>query len=185
MKRDSALMKENGTKFLLIAGVAGLFCSRAIWKTATVHATTGSIQVPSTKTTLPAGYRDWRLVSVAHEAGSLNDLRAVLGNDKAIEAYRAGTLPFPDGAIIARLAWTYAASEENNKVFGKDQSFVAGTPTNVQLMVKDSKKYPTTGGWGFEQFDHGKPASAAATTGCFACHTPAEDREYVFTRYAP
>ena len=185
MKRDSAWMKKVGLRFLLIAGVAGLFLSRATWKTAMVLATTGPIQVPNTQTTLPVDYRDWRLVSVAHEAGNLNDLRAVLGNDKAIEAYRAGTLPFPDGAIIARLAWTYTASEENNKVFGKDQSFVAGTPTNVQLMVKDSKKYATTGGWGFEQFDHGKPASAAATTGCFACHTPVGDRDYVFTRYAP
>jgi hypothetical protein len=52
---------------------------------------------------IPVGYRDWRLISVAHEEGSLNDLRAVLGNDVAIKAYREGTLPFPDGTIIARL----------------------------------------------------------------------------------
>src|SRR5271165_1043168 len=45
---------------------------------------------------IPAGYRDWRLISVAHEEGSLNDLRAVLGNDVAIKAYREGQLPFPD-----------------------------------------------------------------------------------------
>jgi len=53
---------------------------------------------------IPSGYRDWRLISVAHEEGSLNDLRAILGNDIAIEASRKGQLPFPDGAIIARLA---------------------------------------------------------------------------------
>src|ERR1700743_556055 len=106
---------------------------------------------------IPAGYRDWRLISVAHEAGNLNDLRALLGNDIAIEAYREGTLPFPDGAIIARLAWSYVASDENNKVFGRDQSFVAGSPTNVQFMVKDSTKYAATGGWGFAQFNDGKP----------------------------
>ena len=69
--------------------------------------------------TVPPGYRDWKLISVAHEAGNLNDLRAVLGNDVAIKAYREGTLPFPDGTIIARLAWSYVPSEENNKVFGR------------------------------------------------------------------
>ena len=73
---------------------------------------------------IPPGYRDWRLISVAHEAGNLNDLRAILGNDVAIKAFRAGRLPFPDGAIIARLAWKYVPSEENNKAFGRDQSFI-------------------------------------------------------------
>src|SRR6202011_2097408 len=92
---------------------------------------------------IPAGYRDWKLISVAHEEGNLNDLRAVLGNDVAIKAYREGKLPFPDGAMIARLAWSYDPSEENNKVFGRPQSFVAAPPKNgVQFMVKDSRKYP-------------------------------------------
>src|SRR5271167_2804418 len=75
---------------------------------------------------IPAGYRDWRLISVAHEAGNLNDFRAVLGNDVAVAAYRDGKLLFPDGAIIARLAWSYVPSEENYRVFGRAQSFVAG-----------------------------------------------------------
>jgi hypothetical protein len=89
------------------------------------------------------------LISVAHEAGSLNDLRAILGNDLAIKAYREGKLPFPDGTIIARIAWSYVPSEENNKVFGHPQSFVAGPPTEgVQFMVKDSRKYASTNGWG-------------------------------------
>ena len=100
-------------------------------------------------TNIPVGYRDWRFISVAREEGSLNDIRAILGNDKAIKAYRDGKLPFPDGTIIARLAWSYDSSEENNKVFGSPQSFVAGHPKNgVQFMVKDSRKYATTGGWG-------------------------------------
>jgi hypothetical protein len=98
---------------------------------------------------LPAGYRDWRLISVAREEGDLDDIRAVLGNDVAIEAYRRGTRPFPDGAIIARLAWSYDANEENNKSFGRRQSFTAGHPKNgVQFMVKDAKRYASTGGWG-------------------------------------
>jgi hypothetical protein len=134
---------------------------------------------------IPAGYRDWKLISVAHEAGNLNDLRAVLGNDVAIKAYRDGKRPFPDGAIIARLAWIYTISDENNKVFGRDQSFVAGAPTNVQFMVKDSKRYAAAGGWGFAQFKDGQPADAAVGRTCFACHEPVEDRDFVFTHYAP
>jgi hypothetical protein len=134
---------------------------------------------------IPAGYRDWRVISVAHEAGNNNDLRAVLGNDVAIKAYREGKLPFPDGAIIARLAWSYVPSEENNKVFGREQSFVAGPPINVQFMVKDSKQYAATGGWGYAQFKDGKPAEEALHKTCFPCHEPAKARDFVFTRYAP
>jgi hypothetical protein len=138
--------------------------------------------------TIPPGYRDWRLVSVAHEAGNLNDLRAILGNDVAIKAYREGKLPFPDGTIVARIAWGYEPSEENNKVFGREQSFVAGPPTEwyLQLMVKDSKKYASTGGWGFAQFDiNGNPADEAKHKTCFPCHEPVKVRDLVFTRYSP
>jgi hypothetical protein len=135
---------------------------------------------------IPPGYRDWKLISVAHEEGNLNDLRAVLGSDVAIKAYREGKLPFPDGTIIARLAWSYVPSEENNKVFGRSQSFIAGSATNVQFMVKDSRKYAATGGWGFAQFKDGKPdADAALLKTCFPCHEPIKARDYVFTRYSP
>jgi cytochrome c553 len=134
---------------------------------------------------IPPGYRDWKLISVAHEAGNNNDLRAVLGNDIAIKAYREGKLPFPDGTIIARLAWNYVSSEENNKVFGRSQSFVAGSATNVQFMVKDSKKYAATGGWGFAQFKDGKPDASAMLETCFPCHEPAKAGDFVFTHYAP
>src|SRR5687767_2249094 len=138
---------------------------------------------------LPAGYRDWRLISVAREEGSLDDIRAVLGNDVAIKAYRESKPPFPEGTIIARLAWSYDASEENNKAFGKAQSFVAGHPKNgVQFMVKDSKKYASTGGWGYSQFDDGKPLTdRAMLQSCFDCHRAVKDRDrdFVFTHYAP
>jgi hypothetical protein len=140
---------------------------------------------------LPAGYRDWRLISVAREEGSLDDIRAVLGNDVAIKAYREGTGSFPDGSfpegtIIARIAWAYLPSEENNNVFGKAQSFVAGPPKNgVQFMVKDSKEYASTGGWGYSQFDDGKPLTdRAALQSCYDCHRAIKDRDFVFTHYA-
>jgi hypothetical protein len=135
---------------------------------------------------LPPGYRDWRLISVAHEEGTLNDLRAILGNDVAIQASREGKLPYPDGTIIARLAWSYHPLEESSKAFGHPQSFVAGPPRNgVQFMVKDSGKYASTGGWGFAQFDDDKPASEAVHNTCFACHATVEARDFVFNHYAP
>lgn len=134
------------------------------------------------------GYRDWKLISVAHEEGSLNDIRAILGNDMAIKAYREGALPLPDGTIIARIAWRYVPSEENNKAFGRQQSFVPGPAPDwyLQFMVKDSAKYAATGGWGFAQFDKdGKPADEAKHKTCFPCHEPAKARDFVFTSYAP
>jgi hypothetical protein len=132
------------------------------------------------------------LISVAHEEGNINDIRAILGNDLAIKAYREGTLPFPEGTIIARIAWSHDASEENNKAFapflkqGIQRSFVAGHPTNgVQFMVKDSKKYSATGGWGYAHFNDGKPADEAFMQSCYACHQAIKSRDYVFARYAP
>ena len=139
-------------------------------------------------TKIPPGYRDWKLVSVAHEEGNLNDIRAILGNDVAIKAYREGKLPFPDGSIIARIAWTYVPSEENNKIFGRAQSFVPGPPPDwyLQFMVKDSRKYAATGGWGYAQFDQNlKPAGTAKMETCFPCHVPIKARDYLFTRYTP
>ena len=134
---------------------------------------------------IPDGYRDWGLISVAREEGTLDDIRAILGNEEAIKAYREGALPFPDGTIIARLAWSLDASEENNQTFGRSQSFVAGSPKNgVQFMVKDSTKYASTDGWGYAQFDDGKPADDEVLKTCHPCHRAIEDRDFVFTRYA-
>lgn len=135
---------------------------------------------------MPAGYRDWKLISVAREEGQLDDIRAILGNDRIVRAYRQGKLPFPDGAIIARVAWSFEASDENNQVFGRMQSFVAGHPKNgVQFMVRDSKKYAATGGWGYGHFNDGKPAEEKLMKTCYPCHAKIPDRDYVFTRYAP
>jgi len=136
-------------------------------------------------TKIPPGYRDWRLISVAHEEGSLHSLGAVLGNDVAIKAYRAGKLPFPDGTIIAALHYGHVPSEENDKVFGQPQSFVPGPQTNIQFMVKDSTKYAATGGWGFATFKDGKPADAASMKSCFPCHNQVKATDLVFTHYAP
>jgi hypothetical protein len=136
---------------------------------------------------IPAGYRDWQMISVAHEAGSLNDFRAILGNDIAIKPYKDGTRPFPDGAIIGRLAWKYVPSDDNNAIFGQAQPFVPGPATNTQFSVKDSKKYADTGGWGYGQFEDGKAnRSEALMQTCFACHARGNKADdFVFTHYTP
>ena len=141
--------------------------------------------VASFVTEMPQGYRDWQWVSSAHEAGKLNSLGAVLGNDVAIKAYRAGKLPFPDGSVIAALHYRNVPSDENNRVFGQVQSFVPGSPTNIQFMGKDSTKYAATGGWGFGHFQDGKAADTTFMKPCFPCHEKAKGTDFVFTRYAP
>jgi hypothetical protein len=166
-----------------LVAVAALAGVAAMTVQTSLHA--DDLRAPSFVTQIPPGFRDWRLISVAHEEGNLNSFAAVLGNDVAIKAYREAKLPFPDGAIIAALHYGHAPSDENNKVFGRTQSFVAGAATNIQFMVRDSKKYSATGGWGFGHFKDGKPGDEALMNTCFPCHNQAKARDLVFTHYAP
>jgi Cytochrome P460 len=152
----------------------------------------GSNASPIYGVTIPAGYRGWSVISVGHlTGGKVKQLRAQLGNDIAIRAFREGKLPFPDGAIIAALHWTEVSSDDNDKVLATGfpgaglQSSVAGSAVNVQFMVKDSKNYAATSGWGFADFTNGKPGDEALHKTCFPCHLPAKDRDFVFVRYAP
>jgi hypothetical protein len=143
---------------------------------------------------IPPGYRDWHLVSVKRLTGAgsnLKQLRAELANDIATTAFREGRLPFPDGSIIAALHWNEVSSDADNKVLAEGfpggglESTFAGSAANVQFMVKDSKEYAATGGWGFADFTDGKPGNEALHKTCFPCHEPGKDRDFVFTRYAP
>ena len=168
--------------FLLVAvvAVAGVV---AFMAPASGHA--GGEAAPIFVTKIPSGFRDWRLISVAHEEGNLHSFAAILGNDVAIKAYREGKLPYPDGTIIAALHYSHVPSQENDKVFGNPQSFVPGPPTNVQFMVKDSIKYAATGGWGFAHFNKdGTLGNDALMKTCFPCYVKAS-RDLVFTSYAP
>jgi hypothetical protein len=144
---------------------------------------------------IPAGYRDWKLIAVSEiAAGDKSQLRAEFGNDIAINAFKEGTLPFPDGSIVIAQHWTKQSSPDNDKVLsmvpmvaGLDspKSFVPGSFINMQIMVKDSKKYASSSGWGFADFKDGKPGDEALTKTCFPCHQPAKDHDYIYTRYAP
>jgi hypothetical protein len=139
---------------------------------------------------IPPGYRDWEMIAVNQlRTNQVDQLRAQLGNEIAVKAFKAGTMPFPDGSIIVALHWNRVSSESNNKIlagpFPGAQSFVVGTRVNMQVMVKDSKKYADSGGWGFGDFKDGKPADEATHKACFGCHVPAKDHDFVFTSYAP
>src|ERR1044071_8276454 len=167
-------MKRTTLLVFVVSALSGV----AAFTATTSRHTTAQEVTPVFVKKIPPGYRDWKVVSVAHEAGDLNDIRAVLGNAIAIKAYREGKLTFPEGAIVGRIAWSYVASEENNKIFGREQSFLAGSPTDayLQFMVKDSKKYAATGGWGYSSFGRdGKPTDVASMQGC---HEAIKSRDY-------
>jgi hypothetical protein len=130
--------------------------------------------------TIPNGYRKWEVIAPAEESEPLNELRVVLGNPAAVKALNDAALPFPDGTTLVKLAWKRTQSTES------PPAFVPGQATTVQVMVKDSKRYASTGGWGFGRFVNGKPVDEAQHQTCFACHQArVVNHDYVFTRLAP
>ena len=138
--------------------------------------------------TLPADYRDWQLVAVSHvpDAGP-NRLKAILGNPAAIKAMKAGTLPLPDGAMLAKVEWhAEQHPEQSERVLGEPNAFFPGERIQLGIMVKDSKKYASTGGWGYGEFVDGKALDKATHETCNGCHTAGAGpkNDFVFTHYA-
>jgi Cytochrome P460 len=118
------LMKEIACLVIAVAPVAGVGAYPA-----PASGQADGEASPIYGVTIPAGYRHWSLISVSHlAAGSQNQIRAQLGNDIAMKAYREGKLPFPDGAIIAALHWNCVPSEESSKVLA---------PAGAQSSVPD------------------------------------------------
>jgi len=138
----------NRTALLLI----GVALAGAVAFMAAASGQADRESAPISGVDLPANYREWQLIAVNNllVAGKTDQLRAQLGNDVAIKAFKDGRIPFPDGAIIVAIHWTRVRSEYNSNVlagpFPGAQSFVVGSSVNVQFMVKDSKKYAATGG---------------------------------------
>jgi hypothetical protein len=137
------------------------------------------------------GYEAWQAISMSRNE---RVVAMTLGNPVMIDAYKAGFpgngKPVPDGAKMAKIHWTAKPNE-----FFKDAT-VPGKLVNVDLMVKDSKRFADSGGWGWAVFDYDaasdtfKPGTLAGTppqgndAKCgFACHTAAKTRDYVFTDY--
>src|SRR5262245_28756736 len=137
------------------------------------------------------GYEGWQAISISRNE---RVMAMTLGNPAMIAAYRAGIpangKPVPDGAKMAKIHWTPKPNE-----FLKEAS-VPGTLVNVDFMVKDSKRFADSGGWGYGVFDYDapsdtfKPGTSASIppqnndAKCgFACHTMAKSRDYVFTEF--
>jgi hypothetical protein len=138
------------------------------------------------------GYEDWQTVSVSHNG---DKLASILGNPAMIEAYKSGIpgngKPFPDGVRFAKIHWTAKKDESQ-----PGEPLVPGALHDIDFMVKDSKKFADSGGWGYAQFDYDsasetfKPGDENSTppqehdAKCgFACHTIVADKDYVFTAY--
>jgi len=131
---------------------------------------------------MPEGYKDWRLIASSLRSDN-NTMRVILGNDIAINAARGGkTNPWPDGTTFAKLVWKNRTHEK------WPTATIPGDFVHAEFMIKDSKKYASTGGWGFarwlgmEQKPYGKDAEFVQE--CFGCHTPVKENDYVFTHPA-
>jgi hypothetical protein len=129
--------------------------------------------------TIPDGYKDWRIIAASHRTDN-NTLRIILGNDKAVAAARNGDVkPWPDGSILAKLSWKDSTHEK------WPAATIPGKFVQAEFMIKDSKRFAATGGWGFarwlglEQQPYGKDANFVQE--CFGCHTPVKDNDYVYT----
>jgi Cytochrome P460 len=130
------------------------------------------------------GYEDWHAVAVS-QSGDL--IEVILGNPAMIAAYRAGFpgngKPIPDGAMMTKIHWKTKKSAE-----APAPTTVPGTLDDVDFMVKDSKRFSDTGGWGYAQFNYDAASDAftplGTGTGCgFGCHTIVKAKDYVFTAY--
>ena len=139
------------------------------------------------------GYESWQVVSVSHNAKAI---AVILGNPAMIKAFEAGIpdngKPVPDGAKMAKIHWL----PKPNKFF--PDATVPGAQHDVDFMVKDSKRFADSGGWGWGAFEYDAKSGAftPATTAdtppqgndakCgFGCHTIVKNRDFVFTEYGP
>jgi Cytochrome P460 len=130
------------------------------------------------------GYENWQIIAVS-QTGDL--LVAILGNPEIIEAYQAGVpgngKPFPDGSKMAKIHWNAKKSAE-----APAPTLVPDTLHDVDLMVRDSKRFADSGNWGYAQFNYDSatdtftPLGTGAKCG-LACHTIVKSKDYVFTAY--
>ena len=138
------------------------------------------------------GYEDWAVIAISENGGKM---AAILGNPAMIDAYKDGVpgngKPFPDGARMAKIHWTPKKQEAY-----PGEPMVPDTQHDVDFMVKDSKRFADSGGWGYGAFEYDtmsaafRPSNTAdeppqehdAKCG-YACHTIVQNRDYVFTEY--
>jgi hypothetical protein len=131
--------------------------------------------------TLVDGYRSWQVIAPSFRPDK-EHIRLIMGNEAAVRACREGQRPFPDGAIFAKIAW----SARKHPDF--PAAVIPGPFAQVEFMIKDSRKFKATGGWGFARFvgkelqPYGRDAGFARE--CFSCHEPVAGNDFVFTSWA-
>ncbi|WP_198243512.1 cytochrome P460 family protein [methane-oxidizing endosymbiont of Gigantopelta aegis] len=121
-------------------------------------------------------YKNWRLISIAHREDN-KTMRAILGNHIAIKSAQSGKhKTWQDGTILAKVLWKESRHDKWS------QAFVPGEFMRAEAMIKDSKKFAKSGGWGFGHWVNGKLEMHDAETSakCFGCHVIAKDTDYVF-----
>ena len=138
------------------------------------------------------GFEAWQVVSISEDNGLL---AAILANPVMIAAYQSGIpgngKPFPDGARLAKIHWNPTKMQDS------PSATVPGTQHDMDFMVKDSKRFPDSGGWGWAVFEYDAasdtfrpgtladhPPQANDAKCGFECHTTVKARDYVFTDYA-
>ena len=162
----------------LAAVVVALLAAAWVLSLPTPTATAADIVAAPTGVTIPKGYRNWQVVAPS-QRDDKDEIRVILGNNIAMKALRAKRLPFPDGSILAKLAWKRVKSAEF------DNTFVPGEPQRIEFMEKNAKMYAATGGWGFGRFVNGAPANEEEHGTCWPCHEAnVKGNDFVFTRYA-
>jgi hypothetical protein len=162
----------------LASMVAVLLAATGVLVSSFPAAIAAGIAAAPTGVTIPKGYRNWQVVAPS-QRDDKDELRVILGNSIAMKALRTKQLPFPDGAILAKLAWKRARSAEF------DNAFVPGEPRRIEFMEKNAKKFAATGGWGFGRFVNGAPADNTEHGACWPCHEAnVKGNDFVFTRYA-
>ena len=158
--------------------VVALLAVTGILFSASPVATAADVVAAPSGVTIPKGYRNWQVVAPS-QRDDKDEIRVILGNIIAMKAIRAKRLPFPDGAILAKLSWSRVRSAEF------DNTFVPGEPRRIEFMEKNAKKYVSTGGWGFGRFVDGAPADEGEHGTCWPCHEAnVKGNDFVFTRYA-
>ena len=162
----------------LTAIVVALLAAAWVLPLPTPTATAADIVAAPTGVTIPKGYRNWQVVAPS-QRDDKDEIRVILGNNIAMKALRAKRIPFPDGSILAKLAWKRVKSAEF------DNTFVPGEPQRIEFMEKNAKMYAATGGWGFGRFVNGAPANEKEHGTCWPCHEGnVKGNDFVFTRYA-
>jgi hypothetical protein len=186
--REGVMKRTAFSAILIIAAVVAVVGGRAISAKDKY-----TLQVPGGLAFSEfRGYEGWSVIAISENGGHI---AVIMGNPAMIDAYKDGVpgngKPFPDGARMAKIHWIPKKQETY-----PGQPTVPGTQHDVDFMVKDSKRFADSGGWGYAEFEYNaasdtfrpgnlndEPPQANDAKCGYACHTIVQSKDYVFTEY--